>query len=345
MRKTLVDLAKYLKEIVVPEAQEAYALNPVFKAYGTEEAIWEGVNMFRAFLYQLLDNLAAKGDNYDSYKKVAHEYENRTTLSGYYPFIYNVKNILIKTGFYGVPEENGEILNCSSKILDEKLSSAKTLECLRFLNDCGLCIDGIDFNVKKINMPDIKTLKISYPKKPSMLTGMKVMAIAEIEHSTLINQDVFFRCDYRAIKKDETNVFSILKDTIKPLSSEVQDFVLQLHRRYTGKGLKCTAEIKGFWIYIKYSYKRKDLWGVNASLNNGYHINVKAINTDKYMDTIETFSPYLKEIIAKGFGCGRKREGVGHCDGGCRGMPIPLDESVLSMKDDIITWFDLGLTN
>ena len=39
--------------------------------------------------------------------------------------------------------------------------------------------------------------------------------------------------------------------------------------------LDCAVEVKGFHIYIKYRYRRKDLWGINASLNNGYHINVK----------------------------------------------------------------------
>jgi hypothetical protein len=31
---------------------------------------------------------------------------------------------------------------------------------------------------------------------------MKVMAIAEKDHGTLVNQDVFLRCDYRALKRE-----------------------------------------------------------------------------------------------------------------------------------------------
>lgn len=50
------------------------------------------------------------------------------------------------------------------------------------------------------------------------------------------------------------------------------------------------------------------MWGINASLNNGYHINVKPIMTKEYSDTIETFSPFLQELIANGYGCGKKRE-------------------------------------
>ena len=161
----------------------------------------------------------------------------------------------------------------------DKLSVTKNLECLRFLTDCGICIDGIDLNDKKQNISNIKTIKITYPDDPIMLTGLKVMAIAETDYGTLVNQDIFLRCDYRILKKDGTDVFTIVKDTIKPLSADVH-------------------------IYIKYCYKRKDLWGINASLNNGYHINVKPTKTDEYKDTIKTFSPILQELIAKGYGCG-----------------------------------------
>lgn len=339
MRKTLQDVANYIKEIMVPETQEAYAINPIYTNTLSEEKIRKGVLAFRAFLARLYDVLYDKGAIYDNSKKVAHEYENRTSLSVYYPFLHNVSTILMNMGYHGKLVENEQSLLCGHNIFNGKLSVVKNLECLRFLRDCGICIDGMDLNDKKQNLSDIKTIGITYPDNPAMLTGLKVMAIAEIDHGTLINQDVFLRCDYRVLKKDETDVISILKDTIRPLSPEVQDFILELHQRYLNKGLTCVVEVKGFHIYIKYCYKRKDLWGINASLNNGYHINVKPTKTQEYADTIKTLSPFLQELIAKGYGCGRKRE-IGHCNGGCRGLHIPLDDSVLDIGDDIKTWFD-----
>lgn len=339
MRKTLQDVASYLKEIMVPETLEAYAINPIYADSLPEQNIWNGVLAFRTFLVRLYDVLYVKGDVYDNSKKVAHEYENRTSLSVYYPFLHNISTILMRMGYYGKLADNEQALICEYNIFNGKLSVTKNLECLRFLSDCGICIDGIDINDKKLKLSSIKTIKITYPDNPIMLTGLKVMASAEIEHGTLINQDIFLRCDYRVLKKDETDVISIVKDTIRPLYSEVQDFILGLHQRYINKGLTCVVEVKGFHIYIKYCYKRKDLWGINASLNNGYHINVKPTKTNEYIDTIKTFSPFLQELIAKGYGCGRKRE-IGHCDGGCHGFHIPLNDSVLDIQDDIKTWFD-----
>jgi len=340
MRKTLQDVAKYLKELMVPETQEAYAVNPIYTNSGFDEQdIREGVLAFRSFLARLYDVLYIKGDVYDNSSKAAHEYENRTTLSVYYPFLHNVGTILKNIGYHGIPEENAQSIICGSSVLSGKLSVSKNLECLRFLTDCGMCINGIDLNVKKQDLSDIKTLKITYPDNPAMLTGLKIMAIAEIEHGTLVNQDVFLRCDYRVLKKDETDALSIVQETIRPLSPEIQDFILHLHQRYLDKGLTCAVEVKGFHIYIKYSYKRKDLWGINASLNNGYHINVKSTKTHEYTDVIKTFPSALQEQIEKGYGCGRKRE-IGRCDGGCRGITIPLGDSVLGLRDYIEAWFD-----
>ena len=343
MRKTLQDVACYLKEIVVPETKEVYAINPVYTTIEDEERIHDRVVAFRKFLIRLYDVLYNTGDIFDYSRKVAHEYENRTTLSVYYPFLHNVKTILINIGYHGKLDEEKQCITCGNDILNKKLSVKRTLECLRFLEDCGICIDGIDLDKKRQKLTDIERINITYPDDPTMLTGLKVMAIAEIDYGTLVNQDIFLRCDYWALKKNETEVLTVLQDTIKHLSPKVQNFILQLHQGNLDKGLSCVVEIKGFHIYIKYRYKRKDLWGINASLNNGYHINVKPTKVQEYTDLIETFSPILQELIEKGYGCGRKRE-IGHCDGGCRGLTIPLDDTVLDLRDDIEIWFSEELS-
>jgi hypothetical protein len=157
MRKTLQDVASYLKEIMVPETREAYGIDPVYTKVSSEEHIRKGVLAFRAFLVRLYDGLYAKGPVYDHSKKAAHEYENRTTLSVYYPFLHHVSTLLMNIGYHGKPIENAQALTCGSSILDEKLSVTKTLECLRFLADCGICIDGIDINEKS------KTCQTSKP--------------------------------------------------------------------------------------------------------------------------------------------------------------------------------------
>lgn len=344
MRKTLRDLVIYLHEIILPETNESLVSKFAFDSISNDQQINNEINAFRAFLYQLFDVLRAKADNYDTYKKVAHIYENRTTLSGYYPFLYNIKSLLLNVGVKGDLIENNKTLLCNYNIFDSRVSTSKTLEVLSFLKVCGLGIEGIDLSDIKQDLSKLDSIKFSYSKGSNMLIGLKIMALTEIKLGSLDNQDIFFRCDYNILKKGGIDVFSIVKDTVRHAPSDVQDFVLRLHKKYLDKGLKCGVEIKGYYTYIKYSYKRKDLWGINLSLNNGLHINVKAGNVQKYTDIIDSFPKVMKEIIAKGYGCGRKRVEIGHCDGGCRGMTIPLDDSVPELGKHIEKWLDTEIT-
>ncbi|WP_202707460.1 hypothetical protein [Sporosalibacterium faouarense] len=353
MRRTLKDMARHLKNVITPEIPETYTINPMFRDISNEENIREGVLAFRNFLYKLCDILIAEGDSYDNHKKIIHAFDDRVSISVYYPFLHNVKCLLLSIGFNSVLSENAQSLDVGNNIFNTKISVTKNIRSLRFLTDCGILIDGIDLKQKKHDLSKFERIKISYPDNPAMLTGLKVMAIAEREFGTKANKfkaisycrfsDILLRCDYRVLKNNETDVISILKDTIKPLSVNVQDFILQLHQRYLDKGLKCNVEIKDLWIKIKYSCKRNEIWGINASLNNGYQINIKAKNTHKYVDAIEKFPSFLQEMIEKGYGCGKKRGISDSCDGGCRGFRISLDDSIIDISNAIETWFDKEL--
>lgn len=359
MRKTLKDMAKHLKNVITSEIPETYAINPMFENISNEEDIQEGVLAFRNFLYRFCDVLIVEGDSYDNHKKIAHAFDDRVTISVYFPFLHNMKCLLLNIGFHGVLTESGGSLTAGNNIFNTKIPVSKNIECLRFLTACGIVIDGIDLNEKKPDLSRAERIIISYPDNPAMLTGLKVMAMAEIEFGTNVNKfevnkfnaisycrfsDILLRCDYRVLKSDETDAISIIKDTIKPLSVNVQDFILQLHRRYLDKGLKCNVEIKDLWIKIKYSYKSKEIWGINVSLNNGYQINIKAKNTHKYADTIEKFPSFIQEMIEKGYGCGIKRGISDHCNGGCQGFRFSLDDSIIDIRNAIETWLDTELS-
>jgi len=330
MRKTYEDMANHLKDIILPEA---------FENISGEENIREGVLAFRAFLFRFCDVLSA----YDKQKEVARDFNNRSYMYANFPFLFDVKQILMNIGISGILSEDAQSIAIESNIFLKKLSAAKNIECMQFLTECGIQIDGIDLSKTRQKLSDIEALIITYPDNPAVLTGLKVMAVAEKEFGTNVRHNILLRCDYRAIKNDETDVISVLEDTIKPLSAKVQDYVLRLHQSQLGKGLKCVVEIKGFWIKFKYSYKRKELWGINASLNTGFQMNFKAENTQQYLDDILKFPLILQEMIAEGYGCGMKKGVSEYCDDGCKGFRIPLDDSVLSIGDSIEMWIDQEL--
>ena len=215
---------------------------------------------------------------------------------------------------------------------------------MQFLTGCGLCFEGINLDTKRQKLSEIEAIKVSYPDNLAMLTGLKIMAMAEVKLGENRNQNIFMRCDYRTLIDEKADVLAILKETIQPLSTNVQDFLLRLHQLYLDYEIDCTVEIRGFWIKIKYSRKNKEVWGINTSVNNGFEITAKPQHTLKYINTIEKFPPTLQELIAKGYGCGRKRDGIGKCDSGCEGIRIPLDDSVLDISDSIEIWFDKELS-
>ncbi|MCL2592557.1 MAG: hypothetical protein FWD82_04245 [Defluviitaleaceae bacterium] len=341
MQKTLKDMAKHLNNIILPEPLEIYITKPIFEDIANSEKIHEGVLAFRAFLHRFCDVLIAEGDLYDDSKKKTDEH--LSAIAYKLPFFDNVKRLLFNIGVYGELKEDATALVMRNNIFNHKLSVVKNIECLRFLTTCGLRFDGIDLNEKRQKLSEIETVIISYPDNPEMIMGLKVMAIAEKEIGTNLNHNILMRCDYRVIKNDETPVIFVLNHIMKPLSASIQDFVLKLHQLHIDNGLNCTVDVRGFWIKIKYSRGKKEIWGINTSLNRGFEITVKADNVHKYAEAILKFPLVLQGIIARGHGCGKKRGISETCDAGCEGLRIPLDASILDISDGIVTWFEQEL--
>jgi hypothetical protein len=78
---------------------------------------------------------------------------------------------------------------------------------------------------------------------------------------------------------------------------------------------------------------QKRVWEFSNSIKNGYCIFVRAKKTAQYADVIETFPEYLRGLIAKGYGCDRKRGE--RCQGGCQGIRIPLNGEILKIDSEI----------
>lgn len=65
-----------------------------------------------------------------------------------------------------------------------KIPVSKQIECLRFLALCGFVFTGIDLEEKRVNILEAQLLEVSYPNNPILLTGLKALAIADIELRT-----------------------------------------------------------------------------------------------------------------------------------------------------------------
>jgi len=344
MQKSLREIARYLKNIIPSEIPETYTIKPMFKNISDEENIRKGIIVFRGFLYRLCDYLIVNDNLYDKPKKIAHPFSDRVSLSANYPFLRNMSEVMISIGINGELNKSGDLLTVDGnqfRIHLAKTPVVKIIECLRCLVDNGLCISGVDLIEKKVNLSEFKMLEVSYPDAPSILTGIKVMAKAKEEFEGTDLYGIFLRCDYRVIMDEDIESICFLKNMAKPLPLENQEFILKLHQKYLDEGFQCKVSIvDDTCIRFYYLYKRKEIWSIIISPNNGYELAIRAKNTHRYTDVVKQLHPYLQEKINKGYGCDKKRDPNSYCQGGCKGFRISLTDSISDMKKDIITWID-----
>ncbi len=351
MQKSINDMAKYIKNIIPADIPETYTIKSMFTNISSEEKIRSGVQAFRDFIYLVCDHLIVDGSLYDKPIKETKNDVSHPSLQASYPFLNNVKSILFSIGYHGVLEENGlsillsdlqvltSVINADGWPVKTKISVPKIVEALKFLTCCGMNFEGIDLDEKKPDISKATSLVITYPKDNIMLTGMKIMSIAQRELCAKGNHDIFIRCDYRILKEEDTEATFVLKDLLNPFSTEVQNFILKLHQQYLNEGLTCRVDIFYLSIRFIYSYKNKEIWTVLAS-QDSYYILIKAQNTQKYADVIEGFPECMQEKISRGYGCNKKLFGE-PCQKGCHGFSFPLDDKILDISKYIEAWIEL----
>ncbi|MDR7855205.1 hypothetical protein [Tissierella sp.] len=349
MQKPISEYAIYIKNLIPANIPETYVLKPMFENIASEENIRNGIIAFRDFLYLFCDRLISDGDLYVKPKKT----KNPTD----YLFLHNLNHLLIDIGNHSKLAESGDSLLVteipSFTAPKPKIPVSKQTECLRFLALCGFVFTGIDLEAKKLNISEAQLLEVSYPNNPILLTGLKALSIADVELRTrrYSNDDNLLRCDYRLIKAEDTDMFDVLKDFLHPLPEKLQKFALELHQRYIDMGMTCVT-LNDNAVHFAYSYiknSKRDLstrdiyqqrvWEFYLSMKYGYCLFVRSKKTDKYADVIENFHLSLQEKIAQGYGCDRKLRNE-RCQGGCQGIRIPLDDSILEIKRDIEIWLD-----
>lgn len=348
MQKPISEYAEYIKNLIPVNIPDSYALRPVFENVAGEEDIRNGVIAFRDFLYVFCDRLITDGHLYSKPKKTKNPAD--------YPFLQHMNRLLLTIGYYSKLSESGGSLLAteipSFTAARPTIPVSKQMECLRFLALCGFVFTGIDLEAKTFSISE-GFLKISYPEAPLMLTGLKALSIAGMEMWVRFynNADNLFRCDYRVIKAEDTDVFDVLKDMLHPLPEEIQKFALELHQRSVAKGMTC-AIINDDAVHFAYSnskngsrplsprdiYSRR-IWEFAVSVKYGYCFVVRSKKTEKYADAIKNFPVSLQKKIADGYGCDRKQRNE-PCQGGCQGIRLPLDDSVVKMKRDIEIWLD-----
>ncbi len=375
--KKLGDVAKYIKTLIPANIPEDFKVKPRLRDVADEETVRKSVPMFRDFLYRLCDqlmqddipnnkpsqekdavnlsteypflnNLKSILFNLGSYGEQVHrgqlgdhgtlsshgEQVDRMTLASHGEQVSRGTSLMVSDW-----ESLTTAMSADGGKLKSKISTPNLIKCLRFLTSCGMDFDGIDLDAKKPDMSKVGALTASYPDEPMMPTGLKVMAFAQNEWMAKGNDDVFLRCDYRVMGEETTDVASILKEILRSLPQKVQDLALHLHQHCLDSGLKCNVTTSSLRTRFNYTFKNKEIWMLAVSLNYGCRIHIRAENVHQYADVVEKFPAMLRDNIAMGYGCDKKRFGE-PCQSGCHGFRFPFDESFLDMGRDVEIWID-----
>ena len=333
MQKNIQDLGAFLVNLLPPKLPQVYDIDPLFNDIADEVDIRNGIQAFWEFLHNLYGRLISEGEIFHKPKKEAHAFTDNTSLAASFPFLNNLLVVMTNMGLKSILCQERDMLLLDSidsltsgnKIAKAKISHSELKKCLSFLSNCGIVVNDSE---------------ITAPESPSLLIGLKAMVLAQEKLQTTATEYTLLRCDYRVLANKQPDIFGVLCDITNPLSSKVQESVRNLHLDYMKHGYKCTFATTNFYIRFTYYCRSKELWRFNYSLNNGYNLGIKANNTDKYPDILTSFPDVLQEKIQKGYGCGKKRGTTDSCDGGCRGIRIPLDDSFMGNAEFVKMWID-----
>jgi len=330
--KTLGDMARYLQNLLPAEIPAGYSIKPMFTCIENEENIQNGILALKDFMTLFYDLLIEDSIKYEKPKSVNGNADRKPSLAVDFPFIYHVKSVLLNIGYHSILSDGvltfsglktlATIICCEGMEATTRISTPKLMGCLRFLNECGMYFDGLNLDADKPNMAREKHVEVTYPDNPNVLTGLKIMAVAQRDLPWKTNDEIFLRCDYRALTNDKMDVADALKAFVNPLSSEIQKCILHLHKKYLEKGLKCTVK-SGLKNSFLYTHNKKVVWELSSSFANGCRIFIKAPCSHLAHDNTDAFSPVLQEIIGNGSGCESKRF-CKPCEKDCRGFYIPL---------------------
>jgi len=192
-------MAQYLKNLLPTDIPANYPILPMFTSIENEENIRRGIVALADFMqlfYYLLAEDSIKYEKPRSHSRLGKP----PSIAVDFPFIYHTKSVLLNIGYHGVLSGNALLLSnlktlntiicCEGMEATTKISATKLMNCIRFLSDCGMAFE---------NLHSDRLIEVTYPDNPAVLIGLKIMAAAQRDLLWKTKDEVFLRCDYRAL--------------------------------------------------------------------------------------------------------------------------------------------------
>jgi len=181
----LSDICNHLKAAVIPHTPDDFIIAEAFRLDLPDDELRAGISAFRSFLYEIYDTLANNKNRFD-----VKTGKKGGTLPARFPIIEDMGAILFQLGFHGSLETEpknelvvyGEDMLHVSKMQKyrhlNKMSKQRKLELFDFLSELGFYFEDADFS-DNIDFSKIGMFYVQYENDDSMLTGLKLMALAQ----------------------------------------------------------------------------------------------------------------------------------------------------------------------
>jgi hypothetical protein len=96
--KPLKDMVMFIKNIIPADISGDFMPKPMFQKIADAESLRRGILSFRDFMYIVCDCLI---DDSNLYDKPPKKPEPHARMVAAYPFLHNVKSVLINIGYHG----------------------------------------------------------------------------------------------------------------------------------------------------------------------------------------------------------------------------------------------------
>jgi len=253
-RLDLADICNHLKAAVIPHTPEDFIIAERFKLGLLDEELKAGIAAFRSFLHELYEALANSKDRFD-----VKTGKQDGTIPARFPIIEDLGAILFQMGFHGKleTEPRNELIICGEDMLHistmqkykhlNKMSKARKMELFDLLSGLGFYFEDADFS-EDIDFSKIGTFYVQYENDDSLLTGLKLMALAQANvkakydrYSTILMRGDFYPL---ANVKPKPPIVNII-EYVNTQPHDIVKWVIRLHELLT-QSCKVAGEVRYF---------------------------------------------------------------------------------------------------
>lgn len=342
-------MATYLKHLLPDTMNDDFDIESRFLDLADGKHIKKSIQAFKTNLAQIYDYISENTAYYDKSLNLDKIKNSHINLADTYPILNQLKSILFTIGFFGAYDQNQRLvtidhidilrqfINNQGYVIKKKMTMPKLKETLKILEGCGFSFENIDLNDKRLVCDIGKDIRISYPNDPYFLLGLKVLSTLEREKSRKGHHNIFLRCDYNSLSKQERDINKTLASMISRLPEKHQHEVMHMHQQLLDIGLSCVFDV--FYMHLRFIYRwgKREIITISLSIESGYRVLIKPKKIDKYRDEMNHFPISLQEKIDKGYGCNKKLYNQ-PCQMGCHGYSFTIDDYFFTISDYIKAW-------